>query len=384
MQGFSRKACWRGLAVAGTLALSALAFGRDALADSVFTVGNYPVEAQAQNAVAAKDLAIAEGQQAAFQSLLKRLVPVTAYKRLASLKTYKPADIIDGTAVRSERNSSTEYIATLDFSFEPGAVRDLLSREGIPFVDTQAPAAILVPVFQAPQGGGQAAGGAAGAQASRTWQDVWKGLDVEHSLTPLKIEALKASLAGDAVRSLRDGDPAGLRRLAAEYRAEHVLLALAEVDAGADRLVVTLSGQDAVGFFTLKRSYRLHGDFTYAAELAAIIALRTLEGRWKAMQVPAAASGPSYAAGGSGGFGGRAETVQLFIEFRSRQQWDDLRRQITETPGVVDFQIAGLSARSADVFLKFPGGGQQLAGALAGLGLQATNVGGTLEVRPRN
>ena len=50
--------------------------------EDVYTVGNYPVDAQAANAVAAKDKALAEGQQAAFRSLLKRVVPVTDYERL--------------------------------------------------------------------------------------------------------------------------------------------------------------------------------------------------------------------------------------------------------------------------------------------------------------
>ena len=50
---------------------------RQAANDNVYTVGNYPVDARAANAVAAKERALADGQQAAFRSLLKRLVPVT-------------------------------------------------------------------------------------------------------------------------------------------------------------------------------------------------------------------------------------------------------------------------------------------------------------------
>ena len=50
--------------------------------DQPFTVSNYPVEARADNAVAAKERALLEGQQAALRSLLKRLVPVSAYPRV--------------------------------------------------------------------------------------------------------------------------------------------------------------------------------------------------------------------------------------------------------------------------------------------------------------
>ena len=90
-------------------------------ADAAFTVANYPVEARAKDAVTAKNSALADGQQAALRSLLRRLVPVTSYKRLKSIPPIKAADVIDGVSVKEERNSSTDYIATLDFSFQPAA-----------------------------------------------------------------------------------------------------------------------------------------------------------------------------------------------------------------------------------------------------------------------
>ena len=116
-----------GLAVA---VVSTLSPARAANEEKAFTVANYPVEATDKNAVAAKERALADGQNAAFRSLLKRLVPVTAYKQLARLSSVKAADMVSGVAVRSEQNSSTAYIASLDFSFQPEAVRSVLQREG--------------------------------------------------------------------------------------------------------------------------------------------------------------------------------------------------------------------------------------------------------------
>ena len=46
--------------------------------------------------------------------------------------------MVESYSVRSERNSSTAYIASLDFKFQPQAVRACLEREGLPFVDQQA------------------------------------------------------------------------------------------------------------------------------------------------------------------------------------------------------------------------------------------------------
>ena len=119
----------RGTVVALAVVLGA-ARADAAPADAVFTVGNYPVEARADNAVAAKERALADGQRAAFRSLLKRLVPVTSHPKLRSVVVAKPGDLIEGMRVRAERNSATDYIASLDFSFQPRAIRNLLQQQG--------------------------------------------------------------------------------------------------------------------------------------------------------------------------------------------------------------------------------------------------------------
>src|SRR5689334_7398760 len=94
--------CAAALRVAAALALAAAMPAAARAADEVFTVANYPVEARADNAVAATDKALAEGQQAAFRSLLKRLVSVTAYARAKRLDATKAANLVEGVSVRSE------------------------------------------------------------------------------------------------------------------------------------------------------------------------------------------------------------------------------------------------------------------------------------------
>jgi hypothetical protein len=89
--------------------LLGLATGPAAAEDTnVFVIGNYPVEAHAADAVTAKEHAITDGQQAAFRSLLKRIVPVTSYNRLKQIRTTPAGPLIEGFSVRSERNSATQ------------------------------------------------------------------------------------------------------------------------------------------------------------------------------------------------------------------------------------------------------------------------------------
>lgn len=366
-------------AVVTGLLYAAMAAGaaHAAATDTAFTIGNYPVDATAANAVAAKERALADGKQAAFRSLLKRLVPVTSYKRISKLANVKAADLIDGVSVRSERNSSTQYIANLDFAFQPSAVRTLLQREGIPFVDLPAPAVVLVPVYAAPPAG-QGAAPAALTQAAgqKAWTDAWKGLDVVHALAPVKLQALKPAVHSDTLQLMtRDGDGGGLRIATAEYASELVLFVLAEPDLGSMKLNVTLMGRDAVGQFALKRSYRFQADdFGYTTELAALIALGTLEGRWKALKARPAVGGGTAGAQ-------PLQSVQLTIQFSTLREWEAIRQQIADTPGVEDLLVAGQSGRAVDLAVRFPGGGVQLANSLASQGLDIREVGGTWIVR---
>ena len=80
---------------------------------------------------------------------------------------------------------------------------------------------------------------------------------------------------------------------------------------------------------------------------------------------------------------GPPRPVQLTVEFRNMQQWQEFRRQITGLEGVEDFDVAALSARTADVLLSYPGGEDALAGALAARGAEVRKIAtGTLLVRP--
>lgn len=347
--------------------LSGVALAQD---ERVFTIGNYPVEARAQDAVAAKERAITEGQQAAFRSLLKRLAPVTSYKALAAIRSVPAANLISGIAVRSERNSSTSYRATLDFSFDSRRVRDLLRQRGIPFQDEQARETAVVLVLQ------PAGSGSGGTLTQVAWREAWTGLDLENGLTPVKLHERPPTLTGDMIKAAAGNPEAALRSIAVLSKAGQAILAIAEPDAAGRRLTVTLSGVDGVGPFVLKRTWRMDAsDPAYAGELAAVVALRTMEGRWKAVHSRAAPPLPA---------GGPMQQVQIYVEFRNQQEWLSLRRQFEEMPGVADFTVGGLSGGAADVALRYPGGGAALATAMGGIGVDLRGSGASWVARRLN
>lgn len=375
------------LFLAGTTAALLPDATRAAPADAVFTVGNYPVEARADNAVAAKERALADGQQAAFRSLLKRLVPVTAHARLRTLKVAKPGDMINGIRVRAERNSPTDYLASLDFSFQPQAVRNLLQREGLPFVEEQAPALILIPVWRAAPG--------TPPKDEPAWTNAWKSLDLDHALAPVKLQTLGPKLQVDSVAALASGDGSAMRSLVAATGSELVVVALGEPDPATKKLNVTLSGRDAVGAFTLKRAYRLDpGDPSYASELAGVVSMGILEGRWKAVALAKGAGPqagvqpqpeaqpppgampmpPQRSAAQPGAEPG--SQLQVAVQFRGMNEWQDIVRRLTAISGIQNLDVAGLSARGARVTFRYAAGTDQLTDALDEQGLSLRNSGG--------
>jgi hypothetical protein len=358
--------------------------------DLPYTVRNYPVEARASNAVAAKERAVADGQQAAFRSLLKRIVPVTEYSRLARLRATNAANLIDGVSVRSERNSSTDYIATYDFAFQAEAVRRLLDKENISFLDRQAPQITLVPLYHLPAGR-EVAEPFQSSRGSDSWLYAWKGLDLSNTLTPIMLKASTVSIDAATAKALMNGEPGPLRNLANEYKTDTLVVALMEPDPAQRKVHVTLVGRDAVANFILRRSYRLDGpDLAYTAELAAVVSLGVLEGRWKAINLrrggarsvssgpaaaplprdqPGTAARPQPAAFGDG-------PIRISVEFQSMGEWQDISRRVSATPEVSDLDVAGLSGRGARLTLRYPGSPQDLALALAQQGLILRSAGG--------
>lgn len=347
-------ACWLALLSSGVKA-----------EPSVFTIANYPVQAEAQDAVTAKRIAIEDGQAAAFRSLLKRIVPVTAYSVLERIRTEQASRFVSGVSVRSEQNSSTEYYASLDFAFSPNAVREFLRREGVPFVDTQAAPVTLLPVTVS---------GGVPSKGLGDWGRIWNGLDIVNTVAPLRVAEWKAGVPSDTLKQIKMGSGAAMGRLAAEYGGDRVVVAEAEIDKAAGRVNVSLSGQDAAGPIMWTHSYRIaDGDVAYAMEYAAVVALGVLEGRWKAIK--------ARDMGGLDGMTAAAAPVRIQVLFGGAAEWYRLQQLLSEQPGVEGFQVEAVSARRAEVALRFPGGPQQLANVLARDGFSLTNDGGQWVLR---
>lgn len=344
-------------AFALTLAWAAPALAK--AAPSAYTVAKVSVTADAKDAVTAKQNALTQAQQDALRLLLKRMTHWRAHGRLPVLEDTMVERMIEGFAVRRESNSATRYIATLDFNFEPNAVRDLLNRFGLPYTDQQAPQVLLLPVML--EAGGLKAG------TTNPWYSALAAIDGEHALTPVKLAPPRPEFSPSMIEGLSNHARELFETLKYQYRAENLVLAAAEVDAQATQLQVRLAGHDAVGDFALTRTYRIYNrDTNEAAALAAQVSMKIIEGRWKTTRLASLGALTDAVP---------VETVELTVQFSGLKQWQEMRTRLQKVPGVQAIDIKGLNARGAAVTLDFPGGGAGLAKAAHSQGLAVMQQG---------
>lgn len=217
---------------------------------------------------------------------------------------------------------------------------------------------------------------------SGTWSGVWKGLDLDNTLTPLRIEALRPTIHEDTIQAVLAGDDSVERILTDEYKADFVLFAVAEVDSAGDQLNVTLAGIDPAGVVSWKRSYRIaDNDVAYAMEFASVVTQGVLEGRWKVAKLEEQSGGRGNFSGGASAAGGFGSDVPMTVEFSSLGEWNELRGRLLDVPGIDDVRIGAVSARMAQVSVRYPGGGSGLAPVLARQGLALTGEGGQWVLR---
>lgn len=332
-----------------------------AKAPSAYTVGKVYVATEAQDAVVAKQNALLQAQQDALRVLLKRLTNWRSHTRLPVLEDTMVDRMVDGFSVRQESNSATRYVATLDFTFEPNAVNDVLNRFGVPYTNQQAPQVLLLPVML--EAGGLRAG------SDNVWYAALAGTDYEHSLAPLKLAPPRAELTPSMIAGLGNNSRELFETMKYQYRTENIVLAVAEFDAQASQLQLRLAGQDAVGSFSLSRTFHVtDGDKDQAAKFVAAVSVRIIENRWKTTRLASR--------GVDGDETVAVESIALTAQFAGLKQWQDMRGRLQKVPGVQGLDIKALNARAASLTLDYPGGVNGLSRAVQAQGLAVQQMGG--------
>ena len=184
--------------------------------DATWRVADVEVEATAQDAVAARALAIDRGQRRALERLVARLSDDPA---ALDIGDWAVEDLVSSIEVIEEQVGPTSYAATLEVAFDRAAVEAALEDRGVAYADVAADPVVLVPLWET-------GSGLRLWDSDNAWKTAWdRALDTD-ALVPFVVplgdlQDLSLLNPDQAAR----GDVGALTALAARYGTEDVIVA---------------------------------------------------------------------------------------------------------------------------------------------------------------
>ena len=187
--------------------------------DSVFTVAGVAIDAEADAAAEARELAIADGQRAALAILLRRLT--VAGSALPEPDADAVAALVSGFAIDDERVSATRYRAVLTVDFDAPALRRLLRGSGVAYAETGSRPVLIVAVQRDP-------GRVLLWEDGNRWRRAWEERPAHGGLVPLLLPLGDVVDLGtvNAARALAS-DADALAALAERYGTSEAVVAVA-------------------------------------------------------------------------------------------------------------------------------------------------------------
>jgi hypothetical protein len=383
------------------IALCAVMVAAAARADSVYTVRDIAVDSSAISSAEARAVALAKGQNAAFDRLLRRLVLLEDQVLLPVFDGGQIAPLIDGYIIDKELVSSTRYRATLTFDFNKFSVRKLLRQRKIRFAETQSKEVLVVPVFDTGEG-------ATIWEEPGDWRTAWLARPADNGLVPLilplgDVVDMGAIRPGEALAPSREA----LMRLAERYGTEEIIVASAylqlpqpsqaesdpDVDDGDAAGAGDAESAETTAANGLTESRRVRGPVEGAIlqltvirvgvggermtsellrgapsesreDLLARAVMRVLtqvEGGWKQANMLRF---------------GRENKLRIVVPLSGLADWVEMRRRLGELAVVANVELATLSRHQADVLLHYFGETEQLM-----LGLEQSDLALNFESR---
>lgn len=320
----------------------------------LFQVNGIRVDETDQTAAAARMKALNAGERRAWEVLVDRLVDPAQRARMAALPNV--GDAVKDFSVTDEKVSAVRYIATLNYTFRPDAVKRLLAGRNARFAVTRSKPLLVVPVLATAPSGQT-------GDAATLWRNAWQGTARNRGLVPLRVAASDGSDIGlsspDAAAAVDRGRLADLAR---RNDADEALVTIAAVTGASDgssrslkvssvRYPATGNGQPLPDkTFPLGAA---EGDAGVFNDAAAAVA-QDVEAVWRRSNTVSTKAVAITTV--------RVPTVTL-------DDWVAMRRRLTDIPQAEQVQVVSVSRDYAVVAISYPGGPDDLAAALGKRGL---------------
>jgi Uncharacterized protein conserved in bacteria (DUF2066) len=262
----------RAMAIRAALAagfLVTLSFWAAAQPSDLWTVSNIPVDGSGASPSAAKEAALAQGRQKAWVEVFRRITPSADWPRIPPLTNAELEPMIKSFDISGEKHSSTRYLATVTFVFNPVGVRSAMRRTGTQFSESTAKPVLVV-----------ALNGTAWAPDS-AWGKAWVEQSRRGRLVPVAVPVGDVQELSTLATISSAADWAIVRPLAERYGASSVMVASAGKAGAGFQVSLTLIKPD--GRSQRNTSFNPQGaedEFTLAVRATGSIA-ESLQEDWK-------------------------------------------------------------------------------------------------------
>jgi len=311
---------------------------------SLYTVSNVAVDATAQSATQARDIARAEGERRGFRMLMERLTLKEDWGRLPKVSDGDLLELVQDFEVVSERSSTVRYLAALTFRFRPEPVRRLLREQGIPFTETRSKPLVVLPVLTA-------ANRAVLWEDPNPWRAAWSRQPLAEGLVPMQVPAgdLAAVQAVDAQQALK-GDKDALAAVGRHYDNGDVMVMQAVLSGSGDQRSIQLTtARYSSGFSdqnwvsSLKSDPKESDDDFFARAVAVVVA--DVSEAWKKATLQHT---------------GEEATLTAVVPMTNLRDWVVVRDRLQSVPAIQRATLLSLSQEGARIEIRYVGDPQQL------------------------
>jgi Uncharacterized protein conserved in bacteria (DUF2066) len=311
---------------------------------AVFTVSNVAVDATAQSAVQAREIARADGERRAFRTLLERLTLRQEWSRLPKVTDADLFALVQDFEVTSERSSTVRYLATLIYRFRPEPVRRLLRDRGIAFTETRSKALVVLPVLTA-------GNRVVLWEDPNPWRAAWIRQPLAEGLVPMQVPAgdLAVVQAMDAQQALK-GDKDALAAAGRHYDNGDVMVTHAVLSgSGNQRSIQLTTARYSAGFSdqnwvsSLKSDAKESDDDFFARAVAAVVA--DVSEAWKKATLQHT---------------GEEATLTAVVPMTNLRDWVVVRDRLQSIPAIQRATLLSLSQEGARIEIRYVGDPQQL------------------------
>jgi len=322
--------------------------------ERLFSVTGIKVDEQARSAARARTVALSIAEDQAFRILLRRLMAEQDLDRFVMPEGTEAADFVLGIEVIEEASSRVRYIATLNITFDPVKIRQLLGAQQIAYVGIAPKPALVVPLMW--QDGAWLLW-----QEENTFASLWAGDLAENRITSYRFleGGLKERAAITPDLLLAGRGKKRLEALANRYRVDEIIVVTARVmrntSAEIERLDVEalypLSGPGEEKFTVYPNGYE---DQESLLRRGIDRFLTDRDEIWKAQSMTQF---------------GEALELALIVPVSGVDAWAEFLQRLAATPVVQDVNIIRMAMPESYLVVRFAGSPEQLALALAQKGL---------------